>query len=900
MVEKRKFNGKNGFQASDKEVGDENNDIDAGSHEQKRTKAQLNSFEIMKNAAGKLSTVIVKTVIESFLTSPTKPAPQEGEEMDIQVQFPTKTKPKMSTKLKSIDWNIERLEGLEKKLRTGSASHTPEVIKLVVRAVILRLLDQEAYYRICLEEGNNNNNINNNNNNNNNNNSNGGENKERVVKPTLRKACVEVAEFLHISKDSVKQWVRYYFETGQIAAPPLRRSDILNIETHKGLPVPYILEAMELIEQRRLAGKRTNLGIIQSHLAESTRLHQFITVVTAPEANISRRVIRRAVEKMGCFAFTKLKAVGKQNGDTPIRRERNQWRFRVHLACRAKMAIEELEGRGLIMSEDETFIHKDHRANRGMTTVDENGKPEVEIHCGVGKGERLCVVGGITKYGAMVPEKEDGSIVRDSKFVDGKGIETDATGGQFVEVDNSENVRPAFIRINKKKEQSEKTLKSLNLNELKNRAAEKGIVMRPVPPRLSKGEYFAAIESHDAANLAVDVVEQPDTVEKILATQSGKEASAKQLVLRDYDAFGDELADMAHTTTKFMIAGKHHGDYHDNYDSDSYFKFRVATQLTYPDYCKYLQRKLDAGTLMWYGEPAAMDKPFYDWDNERPVRFLCSEVDGAPYHCGMNIQLKPLSMEKIAELLRLKEIDSIRVVTHIDPTTGKKQYMSYEVPGKGKKWGKKGLPSAAQVQSGARRALKAKDPKLLEEPWRRIVRSEKNNWGPPGRDGWIISQNMPYAASKDVVAVEFKWADIKNFIGAPSILDEEDRTFAKIIKQFNGRMRDGASCASLFRHCHEKLEKLCNEDYEKHGGPMSGTFPYLLGLPNDKLLAKWAKKAGYPKGSDYYAGACFEPPVADDDTAGGDVADDDSDDTVSDGDDNSDSEDEDEVDPEIE
>ena len=855
----------------------------------KPTSKLSSSFTLLKNM-GNIPTTLVKKACELFVKQTTTVAINREGQGDVEMaplaEINNKKKEQNYISVKGIKWTLEDLETMEKALRRGSASYSVDVAHLVVRMVVLQLLEEQRAFEEQVNdtiandiEIGDDNDVNDHDD---------GDEKDVLRKPTLNYVCLDVARVCHIQKTTVKKCVHAYFTNGEFPQPELRRSDVFNIETHKGLPIPYILETIEFIDKRRLAGQRTNLGIIQDHIKGPSRLHPHVTLVTAPSANISQRVIRRALEKAGCFAFSKMQAVGKQKGVTPELVDRNLWRMRVHIAVQARFAIEEEEGKVLLLSSDETFIHKNHNGKFGLTTIDEDFDAETDLYCGAGKGPRMCIVSGITQYGAMVPESETGVLNRDCMFIDGKGKETDASGGHFVEIDPEGKVRPAFLRKKKVTDGKEKSISSLNLAELQERALSKSVVVGTPgsPRRLLKKDYIDALLAHEATQRTADAVVGPVTVEHILETQEGKEGSAKQLVLRDYKAYEQELSDMAHTTTKFMIANQSLGDYHDNFDSASYFKWKVAVMLTYADYCKFLQRKLDAGTLLLEkGEPAPNDKPFYDWFNDRPVRSLVLLVDGAPYHCGMTIQLKSKSMEQIAELLRLKGVASIEVLTHID-VNGGKHYMNYEVPGKGKKWGKKGLPSAAQVLKGARRAFKHADPTLLEEPWRRLLREKKDAWGPANRPGWIVSQNMPYAASKDWVPVEFSWADVKNHIGAPSKENEEDRTFAKIAKQFNARLRDGANCAALFRHCNSKMEKDINRDHDENGGPLSGEFPHFDGLPDDKTLASWAKKAGYPKGSDFYMGSCFEPTNAD--AMDEDDGNSDSDGTVVDGDDDSD------------
>ena len=81
-----------------------------------------------------------------------------------------------------------------------------------------------------------------------------------------------------------------------------------------------------------------------------------------------------------------------------------------------------------------------------------------------------------------------------------------------------------------------------------------------------------------------------------MEVRSGKEHSALLASITDWDAFLNELMDMALTTDKFMIAGQCKGDYHENFDTKSFFKWMVSFMLTYPAWCEEMQTKLEADT----------------------------------------------------------------------------------------------------------------------------------------------------------------------------------------------------------------------------------------------------------------------------------------------------------------
>ena len=78
---------------------------------------------------------------------------------------------------------------------------------------------------------------------------------------------------------------------------------------------------------------------------------------------------------------------------------------------------------------------------------------------------------------------------------------------------------------------------------------------------------------------------------------SGKGVSAQQLFLTDWDKYLQELADMAPTTFKFFVASQSRGDYHDNFDSKTYFESMVSLSITYPLCCQEMKLLFEAGKL---------------------------------------------------------------------------------------------------------------------------------------------------------------------------------------------------------------------------------------------------------------------------------------------------------------
>ena len=127
----------------------------------------------------------------------------------------------------------------------------------------------------------------------------------------------------------------------------------------------------------------------------------------------------------------------------------------------------------------------------------------------------------------------------------------------------------------------------------------------------------------------------------------------------DYPKFRDSLWDMAPTTDKFMVAKEHNGDYHDNFDTLSFFKWCVSLELTYPIWSKEKQSELEdhrrgVNRKAYFKDD---EKDFWIIDergNGRPARELIMILDDAPYHHGLNCQLNNKSKGFSVIMISLK------------------------------------------------------------------------------------------------------------------------------------------------------------------------------------------------------------------------------------------------------
>ena len=202
-------------------------------------------------------------------------------------------------------------------------------------------------------------------------------------------------------------------------------------------------------------------------------------------------------------------------------------------------------------------------------------------------------------------------------------------------------------------------------------------------------------------------------------------------------AFRNGLRDCALTGDKFFVADQSKGDYHDNFDSNTFYKWMCVVELIYPVWCMQMQERKDNGFL------EADEHDFWDIGNQKPSRELIISMDNAPYHHGVQEQLSVRSKEYIGDLLRELKIPSIKI-----SIPDSDLQMNFEVPPQGKKW-PIGYPSADQVREGAMTAIIAKKPSLVVPPYIPLMQEKSGGvWGSVESKGWSIIFNTPYTPSE--------------------------------------------------------------------------------------------------------------------------------------------------------
>ena len=88
----------------------------------------------------------------------------------------------------------------------------------------------------------------------------------------------------------------------------------------------------------------------------------------------------------------------------------------------------------------------------------------------------------------------------------------------------------------------------------------------------------------------------------------------------DWDTFQESCKDCALTGDRFFIANQKRGDYHDNFDSQIFFKWMTIVERLYPQYCKELQWEKDRQQNTRSNGANLIN--FYDWEKDFPTREL--------------------------------------------------------------------------------------------------------------------------------------------------------------------------------------------------------------------------------------------------------------------------------------
>lgn len=686
--------------------------------------------------------------------------------------------------------------------------------------------------------------------------------------------------------------MKTYLDTDEIEGEE-RKTMIPLYKSTRQLSSLHILELLAFLYDELEHGNRVTVPTLRKHLQSTNRVHMYCQNGELPPCDIEDSVISKTMELCCHTTWTKVTRVGKKMGNMSNEdQEKRKWRLRVWWAQYVLAKKEEDAGRAIVFSADESYVHEHHHSDFSLVPTDGNRNALSDMNAPKRSGNRICIAGAICKWDHLVARDIEGKPIVDCDYRNAKG-ESVAQGGSFVELNNNYPPLPraVFNHPTNREPRPRAEKPKRKTNEFDNMAKPQlrcylnvnKTLLEPIPTWPSKGWTDAcrkflrdrrnanpelpspqtaeihemgavqdenghnahAIETQTERITTEDTVVQQLLVDENLAVMMnvigvtdsssndirGQDACAQQSIFIDWEKVRESLADMAHTTDKFFPALTAKGDYHKNFDSYTFFKWMVSVELTYPDFCKELQKRKDNGTLE---PPSAHD--FWDKENNKPSRQLIMIIDNAPYHQSLQVQLASKSKKDYALYLRGLGIETIKF------TRGETQH-NVEVPTQGNDW-QKNYPNAEELREVTMAIILEKKPLLVQPPYAILMDSKKNGvWG-NGSKGWVTLNSAPYVANQ--VSVELKWADGKNYV-ANHI--HECTGARDVINMMRNRWYSNkTTCVSLFRHTEEDMLRAINEDHEENEGPMHGlTISDMHGLPDETSLALWMEKAGMNK-----------------------------------------------------
>jgi hypothetical protein len=310
------------------------------------------------------------------------------------------------------------------------------------------------------------------------------------------KACASLC----ISKPMLRSWLEEYIATGAFEES-VREKPVQKISNMQQLSVFHILEMHAYFTEKQREGNVTSFASIASHLNSVSRLGDMSTLDNCPRTQVSADVVREACNTYLDYGWSKVKRVGK----TELTEEKaiaRSYRKNVGWAELAEAVRKERCGLALNLYMDESYVHKDHSSDFSVCATDANGNVIKDLKASKGKGERICMIGGITRWGHFTTRRikfegvpvvdalgqpkfaesgkrvwvgkiveggGDGSIVVDCEFVNARGEEVEK-GGAFIELKNNGAPRKLFEKPPKKSFNS-----STNATDLKSLADDWGV-----------------------------------------------------------------------------------------------------------------------------------------------------------------------------------------------------------------------------------------------------------------------------------------------------------------------------------------------------------------------------------------------------------------------------------------
>ena len=257
----------------------------------------------------------------------------------------------------------------------------------------------------------------------------------------------EVAESMHLKPRHVSKWTAEYLITGTIVAVPrlsTHRQRKIRIENGRALGMEHIFECLEVISKRKILGFTTNSGFLHNHLLSSNR--ETCSIDLLPPCDVSCAAILDAMKTYGGVRWGKMKRSGRSaEGATDEGAQKRLFRIRVWLVEYYKAKLRSNSGESIIVSMDESYVHKGHMQEFGLLFTDQDGRV-LERFETVGKGSRICMAGCISKYGHIVTTR-NGQYVKDCAWLNSKLLLPEGNQpSRFVELNNVGEARDIYVQ----------------------------------------------------------------------------------------------------------------------------------------------------------------------------------------------------------------------------------------------------------------------------------------------------------------------------------------------------------------------------------------------------------------------------------------------------------------------
>jgi hypothetical protein len=275
--------------------------------------------------------------------------------------------------------------------------------------------------------------------------------KDQEIGFYVDKAITELYSTFSIGRRTLRDAVYTYLESQQIMLPN-HRTRIVKIHSPRQVTLFHVIECLDYIEWRKKENITTSYVDICKRLASEERMDG-TTLEDCPPIEIASNVLRNTLTKMGHTTYcNNMLRVGNIGTNDPVKAEATKWRRRVWI-LQYFLAMQEEEGLAVVMSLDESYVHKNHHSKQSVTGTTERDAPENEIAGSKDKGERLCMIGAITRWGHMIGyhQDEDGEILLDQDnhslpiidcaWFDNKGNKVQK-GGHFKELNSKGVPRP--------------------------------------------------------------------------------------------------------------------------------------------------------------------------------------------------------------------------------------------------------------------------------------------------------------------------------------------------------------------------------------------------------------------------------------------------------------------------